>query len=168
MGPTAMPTQPPIAMQCLEESCGTLEENIDYPGNDIINFSDSDLQGCCDACTEVEECVAYSWSSDGTCHLKGSKSSPVETLGTHSAVLDSSFCTKIEKGVNYWGNDVGYMDFFNAHTVEDCCVACRLFSGCKYFTYVPDAGRCWLKYSDSGSTPDENLVSGSVIFPMLP
>jgi hypothetical protein len=167
--PSARPTQaePPIGKQCLGTSCGTLEENIDYLGMDIFNFT-SDLQGCCDECTITEGCVAYSWNIDGTCSLKGNQTFPVASIGTYSAVLGSSFCTKIEKGVDYYGNDVGYMYFFNGHTVQDCCVACRLFSGCKYFAYTPYNGDCWLKSSDSGSQTNDYITSGSVIFPLLP
>jgi hypothetical protein len=164
--PTAVPTQPPIAKQCLGTSCGTLEINIDYPGNDIASVISSDPQGCCNECTSYVGCAAYSWSSsDGTCYLKSEMSFPVDSPGTHSAVLGSSFCAVIENGIDYAGNDLAYIYNFNAVGVEDCCIACRLFSGCKYFTFVPGTNDCYLKSSDAGSTPNDIAVSGSVTFP---
>jgi hypothetical protein len=168
LSPTAMPTptQPPIAGQCLGTSCGTLEVNIDYPGNDLTSIITSDPQGCCNECTYYEGCAAYSWSSnDGTCYLKSEKSFPVDSPGIHSAVLGTSFCSFIENGIDYSGNDVGYVYFFNTASVEDCCISCRLFTGCKYFTYVPAFKDCYLKSSDAGSTPNDFAVSGSASFP---
>jgi LysM repeat protein len=161
MSPTAMPTHSPIARQCLGTFCGIVEENIDYPGNDMLIFSPSDLQGCCDECGKVEGCVAYSWSSDRFCRLKGSKSPPVESPGTYSALLSS--CTVIETGVDYPGNDIGHLFNNNFKTVEDCCFTCRLVSGCKYFSYSRDTQECWLKTSDANKGPNDIMISGSVI-----
>jgi LysM repeat protein len=165
MNPTAMPTQPPIALQCFRTSCGTLEENIDYPGNVIKSWSPSDLQGCCSECTKVTECKAYSWNIDGTCAIKGTKSFSADSPGTYSAVLGSSFCTVIENGIRYSGNDIGYLSNYNGETVEDCCAACGLFNGCKYFSYRPDTQECWLKSSYAKKESEDGLISGSVIFP---
>jgi hypothetical protein len=165
LSPTAMPTQPPIARQCLGTSCGTLEENIDYPGNDITSVSTSDLQGCCDKCNEVEGCVVYSWSSDGTCYLKSEKSFPVVSTGIHSAVRGTSFCSFIENDIDYYENEIGYVSFFNTASVEDCCISCRLYTGCKYFTYFPDGQDCWLQSSDANKRSSTGAVSGSVHFP---
>jgi len=164
--PSAEPTQapPPIGAQCLGTSCGTVEENIDYPGNDIINFSPSDLQGCCDACAQQEGCFYFSWNIDGTCHLKGSQSLPVDSPGTYSSVLGSSYCTKIENGVDYWGNDIYYLQQWGS-SVEDCCISCRLYRGCKYFAFNPYTGQCWLKFSDSNRGDNAERISGSVIVP---
>jgi hypothetical protein len=128
----------------------------------MLIFSPSDLQGCCDECGKVEGCVAYSWSSDGFCRLKGSKSLPVESAGTYSALL--SFCTVIETGVEYPGNDIGHLFNKNFKTVEDCCFTCRLVSGCKYFSYNRDTQECWLKTSDANKGPNNVMISGSVIW----
>jgi hypothetical protein len=163
--PSAEPTQapPPIGAQCLGTSCGTLEVNIDYPGNDITSNFTSNVQGCCDECSNVEGCVAYSWSSeDGTCYLKSDKSDPVDSPGTYSAVLGTSFCSFIENDVDYFGNDIGYVYFYNTASVEDCCISCRLYTGCKYFTYLPDTKDCWLKSSDAGWRSYDGAVAGSV------
>jgi hypothetical protein len=154
-------------MQCLGKSCGLLEENVYYEGTNIDIIPFKDLQGCCDVCTITPGCVAYSWKIDGTCYLKGDTWA-VGSEGFHSAVLGYSFCTKIENDVHYWGNDVGkIVNFQKSQTVEDCCVACRLFKGCKYFTFNPWK-ECWLKSSDSGSSSDKDYVSGSVIFDIIP
>jgi hypothetical protein len=83
-----IPSEPPIAGQCLGTSCGTLEVNIDYPGNDFTSVFTSDPQGCCNECTYYEGCAAYSWSSDdGNCYLMSEKSFPVDSPDIHSAVL---------------------------------------------------------------------------------
>jgi hypothetical protein len=166
MSPTAMPTQQPFARQCLGTSCGTLEVNIDYPGNDLTSIITYDPQGCCNECTNYTGCEAYSWSIDGTCYLKSGKSFPMDSPGIHSAVIGTSFCTFIENGIDYFGNDVGYVFFYNTASVEDCCISCRLFTGCKYFTYVPDTKDCYLKSSNDGSRPYDSAVSGSVDFPV--
>jgi hypothetical protein len=164
LSPTAVPTQPPIGKQCLGKSCGTLEVNVDYPGNDITSVYTYGPQDCCNECTNYEGCAAYSWSN-GTCYLKSYKSFPMDSPGIHSAVIGTSFCAFIENGIDYYGNDVGYVYFYNTASVEDCCISCRLFTGCKYFTYVPDTKDCYLKSSNAGSTPNNIAVSGSVIFP---
>jgi len=156
----------PIAGQCLGTSCGTLEVNIDYPGNDLTSAFTSDPKGCCIECTYCEGCAAYSWSSDdGTCYLKSEKSFPVDSPDIHSAVLGTSFCAFIEEGTYYLGYDVGYVYFVNTARVEECCMSCRLFNGCKYFSYLPATGHYWLKSNDAGSIPDGTVVSGSVFFP---
>jgi len=122
------------------------------------------VQGCCDECSNVKGCVAYSWSSeDGTCYLKSDKSLPVDSPGTYSAVLGTSFCSFIENDIDYYGNDIGYVYFYNTASVEDCCLSCRLHTGCKYFTYI--AKECWLKSSDAGVRPFGSAISGSVYFP---
>jgi hypothetical protein len=132
---TAIPTQPPVARHCVGTSCGTLEVNIDYPGNDITSAITYDPQGCCNECTNYTGCVAYSWNIDGTCYSKSDKSFPMDSPGIHPAVIATSFCTFIENGIDYFGNNVGYVSFYNTASVEDCCISCRLqiFGICTWY-----------------------------------
>jgi hypothetical protein len=162
-----MPTQPPIGKQCLGTSCGILEVNVNYPENDITSVYTYDPQGCCNEYTNYEGCVTYSWSNDGTCYLKSDKCDPMDFSGIHSAVIGTSFCAFIESSIDYSGNDVGYVSFYNTASVEDCCISCRMFTGCKYFTCVPDTKECYLKSSDDGRTTNNIAVSGSVFFSFL-
>jgi len=88
----------------------------------------------------------------------------VDSPGTYSSVLGSSYCTKIETGVDYWGNDIYYLQRWGS-SVEDCCISCRLYRGCKYFAFNPYTGQCWLKFSDSNRGDNAERISGSVIVP---
>jgi len=62
-------------------SCGWVEENFYYPGNDLQEGSKvPGPEECCSQCAESSDCAAWSWErSTWDCALKGKKPRPVLT-----------------------------------------------------------------------------------------
>ncbi|RHY19632.1 hypothetical protein DYB25_006105 [Aphanomyces astaci] len=82
------------------ESCGVVEPNTDYVGNDIASVAASD---CCQACQSERTCNAYS-QSQGKCYLKSGRSTVSTVSGVTSARVNK--CSTVEVGVDYVGNDL--------------------------------------------------------------
>ncbi|KAF0712792.1 Aste57867_4658 [Aphanomyces stellatus] len=59
-------------------TCGKVEKNTDYPGNDISRMSTSNSADCCALCDSNSECVVSVWFK-GACYLK-------RTLGSKTTV----------------------------------------------------------------------------------
>lgn len=142
---TPAPTTPTPSM------C-SIENNIDYVGNDVGNARSSNAEGCCSLCLSTSGCKAFSWNDyqGGTCWFKSSKGAFVSKPGTRSAVMSSTpACSKIEEGIDYTGADVANAA---ADTADKCCSICRESKkGCKAYTWTNyNGGTCWLK-SGKGS-----------------
>ncbi|GAB9472937.1 Carbohydrate-binding protein, partial [Globisporangium polare] len=158
----------------------TIENGVDYVGNDIGNALSSSAEGCCSICNNYSGCKAYSWTnqSGGTCWLKSGKGAtkpdvnvrsselnggsvtPPPTTPTPSPVTPPPSTCSIENDVDYTGNDVG-----NAlsSTAEGCCAMCKAFNGCNAFTWSSySGGTCWFK-SAKGATKTTAGVRSSVV-----
>ncbi|KAH9153660.1 hypothetical protein AeRB84_004127 [Aphanomyces euteiches] len=57
-------------------TCGAVEANTDYPGQDLYTARTNDAGGCCTSCINEKACNAYSWTQDGSCYLKSSRANP--------------------------------------------------------------------------------------------
>jgi hypothetical protein len=88
--PVAKPVQKPVSP--LVRSCSSIEEQIDYTGNDICTTScpkSSTAEGCCSICAATSGCGAFTWtnSNEGTCWLKSGKTASTSCAGCRSAWL---------------------------------------------------------------------------------
>ncbi|KAJ0397170.1 hypothetical protein ATCC90586_001712 [Pythium insidiosum] len=143
-----------------QPNCPSIEENIDYSGNDIGNEKSSTAEGCCAICRQRVGCKAFSWNkyNDGTCWLKSGKGATTYQPGARSAVLDTS--SNIEEDVDYIGNDVGNQ---RAAKAELCFDACRQRAGCKAFSWNDyNGGTCWLK-SGKGAAGSKTGTRSAVV-----
>ncbi|RHY81968.1 hypothetical protein DYB31_007122 [Aphanomyces astaci] len=85
------------------ESCGVVEPNTDYVGNDIASVAGATTSDCCLACQSERTCNAYS-QSQGKCYLKSGRSTVSTVSGVTSARVNK--CSTVEVGVDYVGNDL--------------------------------------------------------------
>ncbi|EGZ26185.1 hypothetical protein PHYSODRAFT_482381 [Phytophthora sojae] len=71
-------------------SCGKIEENVDYAGNDVGSARSSSAEGCCSICQTTGACKVYTWTNynGGTCWLKSAKGATSTNAGARSAVLN--------------------------------------------------------------------------------
>ncbi|EEY53617.1 carbohydrate-binding protein, putative [Phytophthora infestans T30-4] len=69
-------------------TCGKIEENVDYAGNDVGNAKSS-AEGCCAICQTTGGCKAFTWTNynGGTCWLKSAKGATSTNSGARSAQL---------------------------------------------------------------------------------
>ncbi|CAK4782218.1 unnamed protein product [Aphanomyces euteiches] len=77
-------------------TCGAVEANTDYPGQDLYTARTNDAGGCCTSCINEKACNAYSWTQDGSCYLKSSRANPTAKSGVTSARVNK--CSPVEQG----------------------------------------------------------------------
>ncbi|RHY16320.1 hypothetical protein DYB36_006241 [Aphanomyces astaci] len=136
------PTNPPT-------TCGTLEENTDYPGNDLTSTKQVAAESCCADCEETPGCQLFVWTkhNGGTCWLKHTKGVKSVVVGAKVGSLPttSTTCAPIVSNVDYVGNDI----ISTSQTSADaCCGDCKATSGCKLFVWSKhNGGTCWLKHT---------------------
>ncbi|TMW65390.1 hypothetical protein Poli38472_008032 [Pythium oligandrum] len=174
---SSTPTPPP-------PSC-SIEENIDYIGNDLASALSSTAEGCCSICKAYNGCGAFSWSTfnSGTCWLKSSKGATQTSTGVRSSVVGSttppptpppttptpppttpppppsSQCSAVEENVDYTGNDIGSAA---SSSVDGCCSLCAQRSGCGAYTWTNQSGgTCWLKSGKGGTTSKSGARSAT-------
>jgi cellobiose dehydrogenase (acceptor) len=143
-------------------TCPTIEQGVDYVGNDIGNVVSPTADGCCAICRATTGCGAFSWNTynGGTCWLKSGKGMTAAKQGTLSAVITSG-CSAIQNNVDLPGGD---LDSAQAPAAEACCALCRGHSGCKAFTWTSyNGGTCWLKSSVGQATASSGARSASVL-----
>jgi hypothetical protein len=149
-------------------TCPSVQNNVDYVGNDLANVAGSGASDCCTKCSERTGCGAFTWSDymGGTCWLKTGKGTTASVTGVVSAVLGStstpstSSCPAFETGVDYLGNDIGSVAGTGA---SDCCAKCAQRAGCGAFTWSDyNGGTCWLKRGKSATASKGGVVSGLV------
>ncbi|RMX66196.1 hypothetical protein KXD40_000161 [Peronospora effusa] len=72
-----------------DAGCRIIEENVDYPGNDVGNVRSSTAEGCCTICRTTSACNVFTWTNynGGTCWLKSAKVTALTSLGARSAQL---------------------------------------------------------------------------------
>lgn len=141
--PTIAPTPAPPSQ------CGTLEQDVDYPGNDIGNKPSANAAGCCDLCAKFAGCTTFTWSNynGGTCWLKSKKGTAAKNVGNISGALTTvptgPTCYPLEKDVDYSGADVGNVQNPDA---SSCCAACGANAECNAYSWSNwNGGTCWLK-----------------------
>ncbi|KAG6966898.1 hypothetical protein JG688_00006543 [Phytophthora aleatoria] len=73
-----------------DATCGKIEENVDYAGNDVGSSRSSTAEGCCAICQTTGGCKAYTWTNynGGTCWLKSAKGAASTNSGARSAQLN--------------------------------------------------------------------------------
>ncbi|KAF0687436.1 Aste57867_20822 [Aphanomyces stellatus] len=138
-------------------ACGSLEDNTDYPGQDLSNQAANSVGDCCNACQNYAQCNAFAFSQEtNSCYLKSSRASAVTKAGIQSSRVYK--CSAVESGVNYLGNDLSSAF---SETVEDCCTLCRNYDGCKAFSYVYKT--CYLKSAKTDTNAHKFAVSATVL-----
>ncbi|KAG9409766.1 hypothetical protein AC1031_020078 [Aphanomyces cochlioides] len=144
--PTLSPTSAPSSGQC-----AAVQNNTDYPGNDLAILQKDTVADCCAACSTTSDCKVFVWvmRDVGTCILKsaiGQASTFTGAVASYPIVPTPaptpSLCSAVESDVDYAGNDIMSVDRAN---YQDCCSACRSISGCSL--YVWSSGTCYLKSS---------------------
>ncbi|KDO27281.1 hypothetical protein SPRG_07530 [Saprolegnia parasitica CBS 223.65] len=129
-------------------TCGAIENDVDYYGNDIKQTKQASASGCCADCAATPNCVVYTWR-DGTCYLKHTKANRYTSTGVRSASRSSSapsqVCAPIEENIDYYGNDIKFTTQPNA---DACCADCAATPNCVVYTwrdYGNGDTKCWLK-----------------------
>ncbi|KAH9141968.1 hypothetical protein AeRB84_013910, partial [Aphanomyces euteiches] len=67
-------------------ACPVVEDNVDYPNNDIYQTYRTNYQDCCTDCQATPGCSLYVWSR-GTCYLKSKKGPSSYASGAKAGVL---------------------------------------------------------------------------------
>jgi hypothetical protein len=92
--------------------------------------------------------------------------------GTTSDEKSTKACSRLETDVDLAGFDLNVTlcasqlglcgSVLYADSVEACCDACRARAknGCRFFTWKPDDGTCYLKTSDNGRHAWPGHMSG--------
>ncbi|KAG9413565.1 hypothetical protein AC1031_012788 [Aphanomyces cochlioides] len=121
--------------------CGVLEQNTDYPGNDIGSTWQSNPSDCCSDCQSTPGCVVYAWR-DGVCYHKSAKGASQYVPGVISVAIPSSErqCGVLEQDTDYPGNDITRTD---TNTAEKCCELCSTNPKCVVSVWYN--GACYLK-----------------------
>ncbi|KAF1317414.1 Papain-like cysteine protease c1, partial [Globisporangium splendens] len=131
--------------------CAAIEDNVDYPGNDLETATAATAEECCALCTTYETCNAFTWSkfAGGMCYLKSKKPSqgtPQTPPADGSPYFRSSGvykCQAMQVNVDFNGDDLINVP---GSQPRDCCVFCRSTPFCQSFTWTDfNGGTCWLK-----------------------
>ncbi|CAK4881514.1 unnamed protein product, partial [Aphanomyces euteiches] len=132
-------------------SCVDLQDDVDYPGNDVGSTLRDDPSDCCTDCAANDECKVWVWTSyqGGTCWLKSSKGEATGYGGAKSGSLPSpqlpSSYSNFENDTDYADNDISSTQRKYA---ADCATDCDQTNGCKVFVWTNfQGGTCWLKSS---------------------
>ncbi|GMF65979.1 unnamed protein product [Phytophthora lilii] len=127
-----------------DDTCSALENDVDFQGGDIGSASSTSADGCCSICSNLNGCIAFTWTdySGGVCWLKNSKGMVKTKTGAISGVLKSTTsCSALEDNVD---NPQGVT--LTAKSSDNCCSVCKATGGCKAFTWKDqNGGTCWLK-----------------------
>ncbi|TMW66275.1 hypothetical protein Poli38472_004040 [Pythium oligandrum] len=147
--PTPTTTAPPSG------SC-SLQQDVDYIGNDLSSAPSASASGCCSLCSALSGCKAFSWNL-GMCYFKTGKIQTAAKAGVVSATVGTvtqPSCT-LESGVDYLANDIGQGQSIDA---RGCCTVCANFSGCKAFSWLN--GYCYLKSAKGSTSASASVISG--------
>ncbi|ETV70184.1 hypothetical protein H257_14217 [Aphanomyces astaci] len=122
-------------------SCGVIENNTDFQGNDLANAPASSAEDCCPICNANPSCTgfAFGW---GTCFLKYGPLVRISKVGVSAgAMAPTPSCGVIENNTDFQGNDLANAP---ASSAEDCCPICNANPSCTGFAF--GWGTCFLKY----------------------
>ncbi|OQS03281.1 hypothetical protein THRCLA_04432 [Thraustotheca clavata] len=138
--PSRYPTAAPMV------GCSPIQEDTDYPGNDITITHQPSAELCCGDCTNTPGCRAFVWGPSGICYLKTLGGSPEKSLGNRAAIVppnNPATCSAFENDVDYPGNDITQTYRVNA---ADCCQDCADTPHCTLYVWSDDnGGTCYLK-----------------------
>jgi len=144
-----------------------VEKGVNIVGGDIGKQTCSSSDKCCDLCTKVNGCKAWTWSKEngGTCWFKSKKAKVIPDGNCDSSVGvvtpdDPKPTCNVEQGVEYLDNDVGSVP---ATEPCQCFDKCKAFKGCTVFTWTEwNGGTCWLKSKKDKTKPDPSCTSAVV------
>ncbi|KDO22820.1 hypothetical protein SPRG_11579 [Saprolegnia parasitica CBS 223.65] len=151
-----VPTSPPMV------GCPAIQEDVDYPGNDLTTTYQTTAEFCCADCTGTPGCRGFVWNAmAGACRLKTAVGSPVKAVGNRASVLPrltTATCSAFKNDVDYPGNDIGSTSRASA---ADCCGDCADFNGCTLYVWSNDfGGTCYLKNAKSDPSPFPGAKAG--------
>ncbi|KAG7395819.1 hypothetical protein PHYBOEH_003156 [Phytophthora boehmeriae] len=142
----------------------TLQDSVDYEGNDIANVRSNNSGGCCSICTEWPSCVAFTWSdfNDGTCWLKSAKGAVVPKAGRQSAeVQNLTGQCRLQNNVDFTGFDLSNEPGSNPGA---CCDSCKRAGSCRAYTWTDfNGGTCWLKTGKGAVVNKPGAVSSDLM-----
>ncbi|XP_061109612.1 micronemal protein 4-like isoform X2 [Conger conger] len=157
-----------------EECVRQLQEDVDFPGSDILQIFSPDVHHCQLACTKHHSCLFFTfvrpeWTRDKRqfyCYLKYTDSGKPTKVTSLSKVtsgyslksckdISSQTClSTVYKDVDFPGSDIQQI---LSPDVEHCQLACTQHPSCLFFTFVrPEWTRdkrqfyCYLKHTASG------------------
>ncbi|KAH9110935.1 hypothetical protein AeMF1_014425, partial [Aphanomyces euteiches] len=158
-------------------ACPVVENDVDYPGNDINQTSRTNYLDCCTDCQGTPGCSLYLWSS-GVCYLKSKKGTSNYYAGTKAGVLPvatpttaaptttaptTTQCAAVQPNTDYYGYDIVTLQ---KDTIDQCCAACISTPGCVVFVWVMrDVGTCILK---SGFGTPSTFTGAYASYPIVP
>ncbi|GLE10598.1 hypothetical protein PINS_up022796 [Pythium insidiosum] len=165
-----------------QHRCLPVQENTDFPGNDLTNAGAAHPGACCKLCTDTPLCVAYTWSryNGGTCFMKDAKparpvhsaplpdGSPMVISGEVQKPADQHRCPPVQENLDYPGNDLANAGAAHAGY---CCKLCTENSKCVAYTWSRyNGGTCYMKHTKTARAvyttplPDGSplVVSGEV------
>ncbi|RHY41963.1 hypothetical protein DYB34_012419 [Aphanomyces astaci] len=122
-------------------SCGVIENDTDFQGNDLANAPASSAQDCCPICDANPSCTgfAFGW---GVCYLKYGTLTRISKVGVSAgAMAPTSSCGVIENDTDFQGNDLANAP---ASSANACCPICNANPSCSGFAFAH--GSCYLKY----------------------
>ncbi|KAF1317421.1 Cysteine protease family c01a, partial [Globisporangium splendens] len=150
------------------KECSTIQDNTDYPANDLVTAAATSAEECCDLCNRYPACNAYTWSqfAGGLCYLKSARAETprlTDPLADGSAYFRSGTTYKCESyqfGVDLVGADLSNVA---SSTATACCGICRATATCAGYSWNEyNGGTCWLKKTGYTPTPSENVISATV------
>jgi hypothetical protein len=142
--PTTTPTITPTTK--LGPNYTVIQDNIDYPGNDI-EYKLIPYNECQNACSTTTGCVGYVINKEAgkNCWLKSSLQG--KTTNTQRTTFSPKYT--FHDNVDYPGNDIAY----KLIPYSECENACNTTPGCAGYVIDKEAGKnCWLKSSFQGQT----------------
>ncbi|RHY02162.1 hypothetical protein DYB25_011873 [Aphanomyces astaci] len=151
---TNCPTKPPT-------TCGTVEDNTDYAGNNLVSTNQADVESCCADCKRITGCQLFVWTnhSGGTCWLKHTKGIKTTVVGAKAGLLLAGPppCGTVESNVEFVGQDVAQV---SAGQAADCCAACHSNQACNAYSWF--SGVCYLKDRRAETKVASGVVSARV------
>ena len=161
--PTPTPTITPAPTTPKTPSTCSIQDNVDYKGNDIGNAHAATAEACCAICSARAGCGAFSWTDyqGGTCWLKSGKGATSVSQGVRSAVVGGAApaCSPLTSGVDYTGNDLSSA---RSAAASGCCALCK--GKTEAFTWTNyNGGTCWLKTATTKTAAQTGAVSGTIV-----
>ncbi|CAK4957311.1 unnamed protein product, partial [Aphanomyces euteiches] len=112
-------------------TCNPVQQDTDYPGNDLVILQKDTVADCCTACSSTAGCVVFVWvmRDVGTCILKNAigqastfkgavASFPASTTPTVAPTpAPTGQCAAVQPDTDYPGNDLAVLQ---KDTVADC------------------------------------------------
>lgn len=147
---------------------GTILNNVDFAGNDILSTRAATAEDCLDKCNEYLNCHAFSWTQrlGGSCYLKSKR--PAVATSAQPAADGSPYirsgtsykCTPLLGNTDNTGKDIAGV---LAATPQECCGLCRATSPCGAFSWSNyNGGTCWLKEAGGATVAATDVHAASL------